>query len=83
MNDGPTNDRNGLLKGDQISVGGSSVSVPPGQLPHRRKAKPVTGPGDPKIDVVRDDNGAIKQITVRCTCGREISLQCEYLSEGG
>ena len=75
--------RDGLLKEQKVSLGEQAVKVPVGQVP--RKTQRMTGAdAGPQAEVktVRGEDGTVRQITVRCPCDREITLQCEYLGQG-
>ncbi len=85
--------KGGLLKQQGVDFGEEPVPVPVAALPAatpRREAAPVpTDPagehleGDPQVHLHRAEDGSVRAITVRCPCGREITMQCEYIDEGG
>jgi hypothetical protein len=77
--------RGGLLKQQAVAFGGEAVRVPAGAVPAPRPAPPAPGQpeGAPHVHLHRDEDGSVRSITVRCPCGREITLQCEYLDDGG
>jgi hypothetical protein len=76
--------KGGLLKQGSVAIGREPVKVPVGHVPARRPAAPAAHPeGEPEVQLLRAEDGSVRAITVRCTCGREISLQCEYLENGG
>jgi hypothetical protein len=80
-----TSGRGSLLKQQTVAFGREPVSVPAGSVPARPPAVPAPGSleGEPHVQLHRDDDGSVRAITVRCSCGREITLQCEYLDDGG
>lgn len=75
------NNQQGLLKQHAVAYRREAVKVPVARRNPRRPA-PAAG-GEPTVDLHRGPDGAVQAITVRCTCGKEITLQCEYLGEGG
>ena len=83
MDDNPVADKDGLLKAEHIVYDTAPMRVPQGSVASRAaSARPEQLGGEPDVDYIRDENGAVKSILIRCACGREITLQCEYL-EGG
>jgi hypothetical protein len=74
--------RGRLLKQNEVAPGAGTVSVPAAQLPRPREAPAATG-GQPEVKLVRGPDGTVQQIRVRCPCGRETTLQCEYPVSGG
>ncbi|KPK66191.1 MAG: hypothetical protein AMK73_00875 [Planctomycetes bacterium SM23_32] len=84
MTDASGDGRERLLKGHRVQVLQEAVQVPVGRLPVRQTApEPSRGDvGEPEVQMVRADDGTIQQITIRCTCGRQTTLQCEYLTQG-
>jgi hypothetical protein len=76
--------RGGLLKQGTVAIGREPIRVPVAHMPPRRPAAAAAHPeGEPQVQLHRADDGSVRAITVRCTCGREVTLQCEYLDEGG
>lgn len=76
--------KGGLLKQGTVAFGREAIKVPVGQMPARRHAPSAAHPeGEPEVQLIRAEDGSVRAITVRCPCGREISLQCEYLGDGG
>ena len=72
-----------LLKGDQISLSPDAVHVHVSQIKIHRPAKPQEPVRHaPEVSTARAEDGTIRTITVRCTCGREIQITCDYLDEG-
>ncbi len=85
----------GLLKQRGVDFDRKPVAVPVGNLP-ASAGRPAAGPpakagspagehleGDPQVHLHRGEDGSVQAITVRCPCGREITMQCEYIDEGG
>ena len=73
-----------ILKSDQVGIGSEPASIPVGALPQRRAR--AGGPdlaGEPEVKFTKAADGTVEQITVRCPCGREVTLQCEYPVRGG
>jgi hypothetical protein len=74
-----------VLKRDRVAHRPEPVPVPVGELPpgppHGRGGPSADG-GEPEVQVRRGPDGAIQSITVTCSCGREMTLQCEYFEEG-
>jgi hypothetical protein len=83
MAQGSSAERARVLKRGQVVFGGGTAKVPVGGLPRGRllAANAETG-GEPEVNVVRGADGTIEQITLRCPCGRETTLQCEYPAQG-
>ena len=73
-----------ILKQQQVIVRGEPVAIPSGGTAPRAEA-PAGPPASDKPDVqlIRADDGSVRSIRVRCACGREITLQCEYFADGG
>lgn len=83
MTDSSRTGRNGLLRREQVLFNQKPAAVPVGALPQRKRHSAAgDAPGEPEVRVTKAQDGTIEQITVRCPCGREITLQCEYLSRG-
>jgi len=82
MPKGSRRDKDGLLKADEVSTGGAPVPISPGELPPPSAGRPAAAGEQARVEVVKDDDGAVRSIVVRCSCGREITLQCEY-QDGG
>lgn len=81
MENGLSNGRDPLVKAERTFVREEAVKIPAGSVP--RTAPQPAPADDPEVSVVKADDGTIRVISVRCTCGREITLHCEYLREGG
>jgi len=78
-----SDDKNGLVKRDRVEPGAGPARVPVGDFARRRGRPTDADPGgEPDVKVARGDDGTVQQITVRCPCGREIILQCEYFGRG-
>ncbi len=72
--------KDGLLKGDAVRNGGP-VRIPAAPLPSPRPPeRHDEEDGEPEVELHRGPDGAVSAISVRCPCGREITLQCEYLN---
>jgi hypothetical protein len=83
MAEGGSTVRECVLKGPQVVLDDGVVSVPVGEIRRRRPPAPSADTdGQPEVKAVRNDDGTIEQITVRCPCGRETTIQCEYLVQG-
>ena len=81
MPDQPTDQRGRLFKGGQTAVGREDVKIPAGRLPAPTRGARAAGGGQPpEIGTVLAADGTIEQITVRCSCGEEIVIQCDYLA---
>jgi len=76
-----TNGKDALIGRDGVAMGEGAAVVPAGSLPRPAAAPPAAQ--EPEVEVVRADDGTIRAITVRCTCGRQITLQCDYIEEEG
>ncbi len=84
MHDYEPSSRKTVLTEDRIVVGREPVSVPSGRMPKPRKAPaPAETAHEPQVQAVTGPDGSVHSILVRCTCGREITLQCEYFADGG
>ncbi|MHC4481835.1 MAG: hypothetical protein ACYS1C_12835 [Planctomycetota bacterium] len=82
MADGLAGGRGGVLNAEQVVFDEAAVQVPVGELPRRMRLAPEADGAEPEVKLTRGDDGSVKQITVHCPCGREITLQCEYLAQG-
>ena len=71
-----------LIRSDRIRFSKDAVSVPvPSGAPQR--GGPPAVQGEAVVDLVQGPDGSVQLIKVRCTCGRVITLHCEYLTDGG
>jgi len=82
MQQGERSSRGRLLKQDRVVLGQSVARVPAGQLPRPTPRSAQNG-DEPEVHLVRAEDGTVTQITVRCPCGRETTLHCEYPDHGG
>lgn len=72
-----------VLKESRVVFDGGVVSIPVGEVRPKRPPAPSADTDEqPDVKAVRSDDGTIEQITVRCPCGRETTIQCEYLVQG-
>ena len=82
--------RDAILSAGRVIVHAGKVRIPAGPTaqadapsaaetpaPAGRKA-PAKPSDQPEVELVRGRDGVIRAIVVRCTCGRELRLQCEY-----
>ena len=75
--------RSKVLKSDHVTLTEQKVRVPGGAELSRADIDLTFGKhSEPHVDITREPDGTIEAITVRCTCGREITLHCEYPDEG-
>ncbi len=37
--------------------------------------------GEPELEPIQDDEGTVTHIHVRCPCGRELMVECDYSTE--
>jgi hypothetical protein len=75
--------RSKVLKSESVTLKEQKVKIPTGEGTHRPEVDLNFGKAsEPHVDIVRGDDGTIEAILVRCTCGRETTLHCEYLDEG-
>ena len=81
MQQGGRSSRGRLLKQDRVALGQTAARVPAGQLP-RPARRPAEPDGEPEVRLIRADDGTVTQITVRCPCGRETTLDCQYPDHG-
>lgn len=76
-----------VVKGDSVSIQPEAVLVRVGKTEPGSTESPPAEPsqeeGTPEIETTRSEEGLIQAITVRCPCGREITLNCDYLDDGG
>lgn len=83
MKEGPSGGGDRLVKEDRVSFKQQPVTIPVGELPPRKqRVAAVEAGAQVEVETVRADDGTVKQITVHCSCGREITLQCEYSDQG-
>ena len=66
-----------ILKREEVEMGSEPVPVPPGKEPGEAKRHA----GKPVVTHQRDEDGAVRRITVECVCGRSITLKCNYEQE--
>jgi len=86
MEDPSNRGKGGLLKQNEVAFAREPVTVPAGNIPARPPAADRAEPdadGRPEVRLHRAEDGTVRAITVRCPCGREVTLQCEYLDDGG
>jgi len=82
--------RSKVLKREAVALQDQKVKIPAGMCGGQAgdgACRPevdlnFTKPLEPHVDIVRGPDGTIEAITVRCTCGRETTLHCEYQEEG-
>jgi len=65
-----------LLTRERIAASGGPVRIPTGARPDARPAPPTGGTA--QVDLVRDDDGTVQAVVVRCPCGRVTTLECRY-----
>ena len=84
MVDDSDRDRERILKREQLVLRGEPVSVPVGSPASRPPGRKVEGQRpEPELEVVRAPDGSVAAIVVQCTCGRRITLECDYLLDSG
>lgn len=75
--------RDKLLKEHEVVFHEARANVPVGHLTHRKGRSPRSdAAGEAEVKVTKSADGTVEQITVRCACGREITIQCEYSGRG-
>lgn len=73
--------RGALLRQDRVAFDRTPARVSAGPLPP--SCRPPAEPGgEPDVQLVRAPDGTVIQITVRCPCGRQTTLRCEYSDQG-
>ena len=72
-----------VVKANHVAYTEKLVAIRVGQIP-REPLSQAHGKAQaqPEVTASRAEDGTIQSLTVRCTCGREIPLQCEYLDGG-
>ena len=74
--------RRGLLHANDVEVGPAPVRVPTAGRARRapqQSAQHATGcAGQPAVEVLRGPAGAVRAIVVQCTCGEQITIECQY-----
>ncbi len=82
MADSSVMGRDGLFKRDRVMFDRQPAGVPvQAPRPRRPHAEGAEG-SQAEVQVAKAPDGTIQQITVRCTCGREITLYCDYSGRG-
>jgi len=81
----PTKGKSRVLKHEEVEFSGEPVRVAVAKTALQEEAP---GPSrqvraEPEVVPERAEDGTIERITVRCTCGRETVINCDYLDEGG
>ena len=79
-----TPNKNGskVLKSEQVNLGKKSVSINCASASCQPAGGGASGgPTQPEVIPNRSADGKISTITVRCSCGREIHINCDYLEE--
>lgn len=72
-----------VVKAKRVTYTEKVVNVRVGQIPRELLSRASgTARAQPEVTVSKAEDGTIQSVTVRCTCGREIPLQCEYLGGG-
>lgn len=79
--------RSGLLKRKSVTYGARQCPIP-AESSEQERSRCAPEPEsraeeEPSVELHRGPDGTVSAITVRCSCGNEITLQCEYLGEGG
>ena len=73
-----------VLDHDRVSFDAQACRIPVGEIP---AAQPAAAPHEDGreaiLDFLRAQDGTVEAIIVRCLCGRELTLQCEYEEDGG
>ncbi len=87
MADSSVMGRDGLFKRDRVLFDRQPAGVPvQAPRPRRPCAEGAADGADcgsqAEVKVARAPDGTIQQITVRCACGREITLHCDYSGRG-
>jgi hypothetical protein len=83
MAEAPLAGRDGLFKRERVVFDQQPAGVPVGALPSRKGHAAGADLGtEPEVKVVKAADGTVQQIIVRCACGREITLHCEYFGRG-
>ena len=70
-----------VLKQDRISLNQAAARVPAVELPRQQPPRPDSQ-GEPEVHLVKAKDGTVTRITVRCPCGRETTLDCQYPDQG-
>jgi hypothetical protein len=72
--------RDNLLKRHRVRRGAEPVRISIGPLPepvHEHAGQD----GEPEVTPVTGPDGEVRCIVVRCACGREIRIDCQYSEE--
>lgn len=80
METGPGKRSKNVFKGHELDICTDAAPVPVGDVPSPAKSQHEEE--DPEIQVDRGGDGTIRAITVRCSCGRVTTLECEYSEQG-
>jgi hypothetical protein len=72
-----------LLKRHEVYLQDEAAHIPAPRLPRRRPAAGQdAAPAEPRIDLQKGEDGTVQKVNVLCTCGRKITLECEYFGQG-
>ncbi|MGD2175585.1 MAG: hypothetical protein PVJ27_09295 [Candidatus Brocadiaceae bacterium] len=82
MNNGLPSQEKRVIKAGEVAFGSEPARIPVGDVAPRHRPQPAVEE-EPEINIDRAEDGTVRTIEVRCTCGRTISLQCEYFEQGG
>jgi hypothetical protein len=74
--------RRGLLRANDVEVGPAPVRVPTAGRTRRAPRQPsqhaADCAGQPAVEVLRGSGGEVRAIVVQCTCGEQITIECQY-----
>ncbi len=81
MTNGLPSRKNRVVEAENVQMGKEAASIPVGEV--RRAPSRAEPEGEPEVQVERAEDGTVRTIKVRCTCGRTVELACEYFQQGG
>ena len=73
-----------VLKSSHLRSSGNKRKIPvaPDTGTNSRNEEAGEGlEGEPELDLVKNDEGTVTHMHVKCPCGRELTVECDYSTE--